>query len=439
MTTFIEASPIVKNYKYSENSFLPHIVTIPLSHEHNITCKPMVNPGDTVKEGDIIAINSETNSVIHSSVPGKVLEIIPTIMPNGKKDYSIKIQTGGKFTYLGRNIPEKDISFLSDLSILKSFKEKGLINTFEVSKPVSVYNEINALKNPEYLIVRLFDEDNFRYTDSLITKFYLDEVLKGASVISKAIHAKGILLAINTKTENLEEFKNLQNDTIKIVEMNIKRYPSGTKREIMSAYNRNVRKIHNFNITKNDYFIDASTAYEAYKCIYKDIPSVSKLVFFNGNCLNASGLLNVRIGTKVSDLISQLGGFIKNPGLILVNGMIVGNSVPSVDISITKYVKSITINSKNKITDKQIHSCVNCGSCRFICPVNISPDLLYNNLSKFRPLPDTIRNTALACTNCGLCNIVCPSRLPLCQTINILKENALSDKAVKKEATDENK
>ena len=145
--------------------------------------------------------------------------------------------------------------------------------------------------------------------------------------------------------------------------------------------------------------------------------------------------MNVRIGTKVSDLIDQLGGFIKNPGLILVNGMIVGNSVPSVDISISKYVKSITINSKNKMTDKQIHSCVNCGSCRFICPVNISPDLLYNNVSKFRPLPEIIRNTSLACTNCGLCNIVCPSRLPLYQTINILKERINRHVGWKKETS----
>ena len=101
--------------------------------------------------------------------------------------------------------------------------------------------------------------------------------------------------------------------------------------------------------------------------------------------------------------------------------MLCGTSVKSLDIPITKYVKSVEFLSKKKNSDEQIYSCINCGNCRFACPVKLSPDILYNHTVNFKLLKDTYAASSLACIECGLCNTVCPARLPLCQTIKVLK------------------
>ena len=80
-------SSIVKNYKTYENSFLPKIVHIPIALECDYEYKVLVKKGDVVEEGDVIAsyVDSEGNCVnIHSSIPGTVLDFLPTICPNGK-------------------------------------------------------------------------------------------------------------------------------------------------------------------------------------------------------------------------------------------------------------------------------------------------------------------------------------------------------------------
>ncbi len=436
MKTFTEVSSIIRNYNFTENSFLPHLVTIPLSQEFGITCKPLVKSGDIVKEGEIIAA-TDNSSFIHSSMPGTVQNIVPCLCPSGNTSYAIQIKSGGSFTYLGKNNKEIDFSEIDFDSVAENLEKNGIVNTFNISKPENLGRELKNNKKAKYLIVRLFDEDNFRYTDSLISKFYLREVLKAADALACGFGAKGIILANNTFAQNkkllhsLEKKERNENLDVNVslplcvVDMNVKLYPSGTKREILSAYNRNYKKTAGFEASKNDIFTDSSTLYQVYKTLYEKIPSISRPVFFSGNCLNVSCILDVRIGTSVSDVVQQIGGFVKKPVQILINGMICGNSLSTCDIPITKYVKSVTIQSGKKETDSHIYSCVNCGSCRTVCPPHLSPDLLYNTAANFRELPSQIERSALDCTNCGLCNIVCPSRLPLCQTITALKEKAI--------------
>lgn len=419
-------STVIKNYKYSQNAFLPKIITIPLTLENDLIYTALVKPGDIVKEGQCIAKTGEGNDIscLHSSLPGKVLDICPCYSPNGKQDFGIKIQFGGAFSFLGKLPEEHDMSLISSASIVPGLIEKGVVNTFYTSKPENLGLQIK--NNPDYknVIVRLFDEDPYRITDSLISKFFMEEVLKGAQILAKAIEATGIIFVCDQKEELKGKLQEKEIPNFRVLEMNIKKYPCGTPREIISAFKRlGLKKTCNFEIKKSDLFIDASTAYEVYKSIICSIPAISRPVHFSGNCLYSSCLLDVKIGTPVKDIVAQLGGFAKEPAKIIINGELCGSSIQSLETPITKYVKSVEFISSNKVTDTQIYSCINCGNCRFVCPVKISPDILYNNTVNFKLLPETFAASSLACINCGLCNTVCPARLPLSQTITFVKSN----------------
>ncbi len=317
------------------------------------------------------------------------------------------------------------MSQFSSKDISRSLIQNGVINTFKTSIPENLGLQIDNLnedKNQHNLVVRLFDEDPYRVTDSLVSKFYFNEIVKGARFVAKAINAKGIVFAIDQKSENKEWSKNPEYKDIFPLEMKIQRYPCGTPREIVSAFTRGpLSKICNFELSKTDLFTDSSTMYEVYKAVVLGIPCVDRLVHFSGNCLNASCMLEVKLGTNLRDIIPQIGGFVKDPAHIIINGMLCGTSVKSLDIPVTKYVKSVEFLSKKKNSDEQIYSCVNCGNCRFACPVKLSPDILYNHTVNFKLLKETYAASALACIECGLCNTVCPARLPLCQTIKVLK------------------
>lgn len=419
---------LIRDYKNTENSFLPHFVTVPLSDEKGKNTKAIVKAGDIVKEGQIIAqtpIDSSTVTFIHSPVPGTVVDCIPCVSPNGKHNFGIKIKTGGNFAFVGKKHQKKTTDLLSASTILSSLVEKGIVNTFNISAPENLGLQIQNNKKASCLIVRMYDEDIHRITDSLVSKFYFKEIIEGAQAVAKAFNANGIVFAVDAKNEMKDLIDSVSIPNVRFVQMQIEKYPCGNAREIISNFNRAHKKTCNFAITKYDIFTDASTIYDAYNAIFLGIPSINKLVHFSGNCLYASCLLNIKVGTSIQDIINQIGGFMKEPKAIIVNGKLSGTSVTSLDIPITKTVKSIEFNSHRTRTDEHVYSCINCGNCRSACPVHISPDILYNNAIKFHE-EKKLEKSASACSECGLCNTVCPARLPLAQTINLIKKNLKS-------------
>lgn len=433
-------SSILKNYKTSQNSFISKEFLVPLEQENQINYKNIVQKDDIVKEGQVIAVStnssksrkfSEDLTFIHSPVPGKVLDIIPVYTSSGKQKFAVKIKFGGEFSYLGKKNTEKSIEDLSSSQIINELIEKGVINTYNLRK---IENPGLQIKNNSYknLVIRLFDEDSFRYTDSLVAKIYTNEIVKGAQILAKAMNCYGILFVIDQKFENKEKLENLNISNLRILQVKTKKSPCGTQKQIEQAFRKSgIKKTSNLDITKNDFFTDSSTLYEVYKAVICSTPSVSHLVHFSGNCLYSSCLLDVKIGTTLKDIVNQIGGFAKEPSVIVINGLIYGNSVESLNVPITKSVKSVEFISKTKITDNQIYSCVNCGNCRYICPSKISPDVLYSYAVNFKEIPEVLKNTVLSCEECGICNTVCPARLPLTKTISYLKDTVCEEKSNK--------
>lgn len=433
-------SSILKNYKISQNSFISKEFIIPLEQEYATDYKNIVEKGDIVKEGQVIAVStvnskskktSDESTFIHSPVPGKVLDILPVYTSSGKQKFAVKIKFGGEFSYLGKKITEKSIENLTSSQIIAELIEKGVINTYNLRKIENPGIQIknNSFKN---LVVRLFDEDAFRFTDSLVAKLYTNEIIKGAQVLAKAMNCYGILFVTDQKFEKKDELENLNISNLRILQVKTKKSPCGTQKQIEQAFKKSgLKKSSNLEITKNDFFTDASTLYEVYKAVICSIPSVSHLVHFSGNCLFSSCVLDVKIGTSLNDIVKQIGGFAKEPSVIVINGLIYGNSVESLNVPISKSVKSVEFISKTKITDNQIYSCVNCGNCRYVCPSKISPDVLYSYAVNFKEIPEVLKNTVLSCEECGLCNTVCPARLPLTKTISYLKDTVCEEKSDK--------
>ena len=254
-----------------------------------------------------------------------------------------------------------------------------------------------------------------------MTQFYFDKAIEGAKILAKIIDADGILFVMNAK--DIKQ-KNLEDDpkhNVFYMSTNIKKYTNGFKHGIIAAFNKSLRKTCNFSVTRKDLFIDSYTLIDIYDAVVYNKPVLTKTVNFSGNCIPASCFLTVRIGFTLREIINQLGGFIKSPSAIIINGKKCGNSVNTLDIPITKYVKSVEFYSKANTTDNQVYSCIKCGACRYNCPVHIAPDILFDYVMKQTDIPERFLQTTTLCINCGTCNTVCQARIPLCQIITMLK------------------
>ena len=126
----------------SVNAFLPKIAFIPIEEDDSGKAEIMVNEGDRVQEGDVIARLKGLN--VHSSLPGLVQKIEQIQYANGKQGLCAKIALNGSFNYLGKKNEAQDWKKYEDSELVFMLKEAGVINTFAKATPL--YSQIIDLQ-----------------------------------------------------------------------------------------------------------------------------------------------------------------------------------------------------------------------------------------------------------------------------------------------------
>lgn len=443
-----------KNAKISQvtYSFLPNQAVIPFTQDCNAECASLVAVGDKVTEGQLIAKSENLmGSTVHSSVPGTVIALEQCSLPNGKISMAARIALGGEFTFLAKNVAKIDYSLYPGDTLKRKIAECGIVNT--IYTPQALSFQIQEIKNdkPHFLFVRLFDEDYClipkKITASIHTRrrlslsailadIHLECLLESSLMLARTFSCAGLIFVCIQK-DCEEKIKALiQNIAYDMLVTTIKcdsdTYPQGTKTAILRTLKKGKDAANFSTAGVNDLFIDALTAYNVYQAIAKSKPSIEAYVYVTGSAIKSSGVFCVKVGTLIRDLVAQCGGFVKAPCKIIVNGTMTGYSIASLDIPITKYVKSLQFITKNEDADFVTSDCVRCGECRAVCPEKLFPDILYRHWTREFISGDTMVKSALLCSECSLCNSVCPSRLPLSQVIGLIQKD-LTSKTLKED------
>ena len=211
------------------------------------------------------------------------------------------------------------------------------------------------------------------------------------------------------------------------------RYPQGGERQLIYAVTG--RKI-NFSILPADAGVlvnNTDTLIAIFEAVCESKPLVRRILTVTGDAVAHPGNFRVPLGTNYQQLIDAAGGFTEDPEKVISGGPMMGMSLFTLDVPVTKNSSSILAFKEDQVSKEAVTPCINCGRCAEACPTNLMPVLmmkavLQKDIDRFKALYGT------ECIECGCCAYVCPAKRPLTQGFKEMKRRIKAELARKAEA-----
>ena len=414
MTHFIPSKRGQQTFKFvyqppqfSGNTFLPPHAIIPLTFQTAMNSTLLVKKGDVVQEGQMLAKAADGNAVhVHASVPGTVLDLINTELPSGKLFRGVHIETKGSFPLLKTVSPHYQWQKAAPDALVAAVENAGLINTVAGIAPLAKGIRIAKQNAIGILKVILYDRDPTCTLDSFLAQHFPHSIAEGVALIATALSVSQIeLLTPESKQES--ELPHLIQELLpeqKIVHYHVKNiYPPNT--------------IHYKLYTETSAFcIDSYTALSTYDSVICNQPMLYSYVLLNDEKRTPANVFKIRIGTPIRNLITECGGLKTNQAHLILNGLIQGISIHTVDLPISKGIKSIHIINRPLESQANIDACGHCGHCLRACPLYIDPIKTVRAMRKQQYTNEVLHSISL-CIACSCCSAACPARIPLWEII----------------------
>jgi len=167
------------------------------------------------------------------------------------------------------------------------------------------------------------------------------------------------------------------------------------------------------------------------RAVLRGRPLTHRVVTVSGKGIMAPKNVLVPVGASFRYLIDYCGGLSEDAQTVIAGGPMMGFSVGSLDIPVTKGTSGITVLAQqetrrfgfggdNGASNKPQTPCLRCGRCVSVCPMNLVPGKIAQAArTNQRSLAE--RYHAAACVECGCCAFECPANIPVVQLIRLSK------------------
>lgn len=392
----------------------PQKIYIPLENKSGIKYKKLVNVGDYVFKGQVVAMNESIDFPIHSSVSGYVVENESNELNTGKKVECIVIENDFKEKYQEKLGSIKEISNYSKEEFIELLKTSEITGLGGSDFPT--FLKYNTDSKINYLLVNGVECEPYISCDKVVMSKYMEKILEAVDAILEIMKIKKAYIVV--KSSNIESQKviNKYINTYPNIKLALMpdMYPAGWERNIVEVVLH--KKYNKYPVEVGAIVSNVSTIYAIYEMLKYNTPLTERIITITGTGIRKPSNIKVKIGTKLSEIIENIEGYkdIKKP-IFIAGGPMMGNSLPSDNLIVTKDLNCILVIDDIELTN---YPCIKCGKCTNVCPVHLLPVMIMNNIGNEKKLKELMPQK---CIECGLCSYICPSKIEVREYVRIAK------------------
>lgn len=419
------------NQKAIEKAENPKVVYIPLQQHIGAPASPIVQVGDSVKVGQKIGEQQGFVSCnVHSSVSGKVIAIKECEVAGGtgvcvviENDFLEKKHESVK--------PKGELENLTREEIVSIIKEAGIVGMGGATFPTHVKLSPPPDKNIDVVILNGAECEPYLTADHRLMLENPEDVVFGLRVFMKALNVKKGYIGIEVnKPDALDAIQKVaqQYKDIEVVGLEVK-YPQGAEKQLIYACTGREVPSGGLPMDAGAVVNNVGTAAQVARTIKTGMPLIERITTVTGSCIKNPKNLITKVGTLVSEIIDQCGGFKedKTVGKVIMGGPMMGIAQYTIDIPTNKGTSGILCLDEEESKTPKPQNCLRCGKCLSVCPAFLQP--LYISAYSLKNDFENAQNyRALDCIECGSCSFVCPARRPLLQSVRNAKREIIANK-----------
>ena len=410
-----------------ETVALPKQAIVPLSQHIGAPAQPIVEKGDHVKVGQVIAAANGFVSVnVHAPISGVVTKIdtaldawglpMPSIFIDAEEDGDEWLETIDRTPDLNR------ICKLTSKEIIKKIQDAGIVGLGGACFPTHVKLSPPPGSKVEVLIINAVECEPYLTCDHQLMLERGEEIFIGISLLMRALEIEHAIVGIeNNKKDAIELFQKIANRHFGIEICPLKlRYPQGGEKQLIDATIGRQVPSGALPIAVGAVVQNVATVYAVYEAVQKNKPLIDRVMTVTGESVTRRGNYLVRFGTPLADVIAQAGGIPENTGKIIAGGPMMGRAMSNVNMPVHKRTSGILIMTEAESVRREPVNCMRCGKCVEACPMGLEPFLLVRQ-AEMRLWDDMEQNAIMDCIECGCCLYSCPSNRPLLDYVRMGK------------------
>jgi len=414
----------ISTSKPIQDAPIPSMLVLPLLQHIGQPARPIVNVGDKVLKGQVIAeADGRVSAPVHASSSGTVIAIEPRDVPHasGLKGVCIVIETDGHDNAIATN-GLTDFTTVSPDDIRARILESGIVGLGGAGFPSFIKLDPGKFA-VETLILNAAECEPYITCDDMLMRERAEDVINGARIMQYALHAKHCIIGI--EDNKIDAHAALQqalagSDDIELVRVP-SRYPAGGEKQMIYTLTGKQVPSHTRPLELGIICHNVGTAAAVFRAIMQGEPLVSRTVTLTGSAIPQPRNIQVRIGTPITELLSLCHANEDDIDRIMIGGPMMGFDLPSSDAPVTKTCNCVLATHKrDRIAPQASMPCIRCGECANVCPANLLPQQLYwhARAQEFDHIQDY---HLFDCIECGCCDVVCPSHIPLVQFFRFAK------------------
>ena len=404
---------------------LPAQAVYPLSQHIGAPAKPVVNKGDHVKVGTLIAeAGGFVSAPIYSGVSGTVLKIDNAVDATGylKPCIIIKVEGDEWEETIDRSDKLETLADHPELTpemIVEKVKKAGVTGMGGAGFPTFIKLCPPPTAKAECVIINAVECEPYITADFRLMMEHADEILVGLDLLMKAAKVtKGYIGIEDNKPEaiSLFEQKTAGRNDVEIVPL-AKKYPQGGEKQLVDAViDRQVPAPPAIPVNVGAIVQNVGTAYAVYEAVMKNKPLFERYTTVTGKSLKTPGNFQVRMGTPMKDLVETCGGMPEGDNKVLAGGPMMGKALTSLEVPICKGTNCVTVLTGQDAHRKPEQPCIRCAKCVSACPMGLEPYLLAT-VSSMKNWERAEAEDITSCIECGSCMFTCPAHRPLLDNI----------------------